>query len=76
MSTKHVRNAADLVRFKCALQLTCEACGNARTMTGFEAVRALGALDEFEAIRRRLKCSLCGAKDAKLTVLSPPASRN
>jgi hypothetical protein len=75
MSTKHVRTAADLVRFKCALQLSCGACGNSRTLTGFEAVRSLGAMDELGVIRRRLKCSLGGAKDARLTVLSPPAPR-
>ena len=75
MSTKHVRDTADLVRFKCALKITCDGCGNARTLDGFEAVRTFGALDSLEALRRRLKCSLCGSKSAKLAVLSPPASR-
>jgi hypothetical protein len=75
MSTKHVRNAADLARFKCALRIECDRCHNTRTLTGFEAVRSLGALDSWDRIRPRLKCSMCGAKGAKLTVLSPPAPR-
>lgn len=75
MSTKHVRTTADLVRFKCTLKILCDHCGNARTLAAFEAVRAFGALDELTTLRRRLKCSLCGSKAAKLTVLSPPAPR-
>jgi hypothetical protein len=76
MSTKNVRTAADLVRFKCALKIECGACGNSRTVDGFEAVRALGAMDALDKIRRRLKCSLCGARAAKVAILSPPAPRN
>jgi hypothetical protein len=75
MSTKHVRTTADLVRFKCALKVTCDGCGNARTLAAYDAVRAFGALDDLQILRRRLKCSLCGSKTAKLTVLSPPAPR-
>jgi len=40
MSTKHVRDSADLVRFKSALKITCDGWGNARTLDGFEAVGA------------------------------------
>ena len=76
MSTKNVRTTADLVRFKCALKVTCDGCGNARTLDGFEAVRTFGVMDDLETLRRRLKCSLCGSKAAKLAVLSPPAPRN
>jgi hypothetical protein len=36
MSTKHVRTAADLVRFKCGLKIECGSCGYARTMNGFD----------------------------------------
>jgi hypothetical protein len=75
MSTKHIRTAADLVRFKCALRIECEGCGNAKTLDGFEVARQLGT-GTLAEIRIRLKCSLCGSKGAKLAVLTPPAPRN
>jgi hypothetical protein len=75
MSSKHIRTAADLVRFKTALRIDCGACGNSRTMGGFEVAGIFGskALAGFPA---RLKCSLCGARKARLSILSPPAPRN
>ena len=76
MSTKHVRTAGDLVRFKCALKVECDSCHNATTLTGFDVARACGADVDLQSLGRRLKCSLCGAKVAKLAVLSPPAPRN
>ena len=39
MSTKHVRTAADLVRFKTALRIQCTNCGNSRTLSGSEVVK-------------------------------------
>jgi hypothetical protein len=36
MSTNHVRNAADLARFKCGLRIECGGFGYARTVNGFE----------------------------------------
>ena len=75
MSTKHVRTAADLIRFRTALKIDCGRCGNSRTLSGFEVAREFGAI-ELQAIQGRLKCSLCGAKTAGLTILSPPAPRN
>ena len=75
MSTKHVRTAADLIRFKTALQIRCEKCGNATTMTGFDVPKAFGPA-ELQSIQGRLNWGLCGAKCAGLTVLSPPAPRN
>jgi hypothetical protein len=74
MSTKHVRSAADLVRFKCGLKIECGGCGNSRTLGGFEVAKACGT-GTFAQIRKRMKCSRCGAKEAQLTVLSPPAPR-
>ena len=75
MSTKHIRTAADLVRFKCALRITCGACGNANTVSGTEVVQASGklGLQEFQA---KLKCSLCGAREAVLSTIGPPPPRN
>jgi hypothetical protein len=75
MSTKHVRTAADLIRFKTALQVRCGRCGNAKTLSGFEVARDFGNV-ELQSIQGRLKCSLCGVKAAELAVLSPPAPRN
>jgi len=74
MSTKLIRNAADLVRFKTALKVECGRCGNAVTLSGFEVASVAGT-GEFNRIARRFKCSLCGAREARLTVISPPAPR-
>lgn len=71
MSTKHIDTAADLVRFGASLKIECRECGSARTVSGAEAVRMLGALDELRTIRKRLRCSRCGAKAAALTILPP-----
>lgn len=75
MSTKHVRTAADLVRFKTALKVECRRCGNTRTLSGVDVVKHCGTQD-LQHIQDRLKCSICGGREAKLTVLSPPAPRN
>ncbi len=74
MSTKHVRSAADLARFKCGLKIECGSCGYARTFNGFDVAKAWGTAS-FGSIQQRMKCSRCGAKEARLTVLSPPAPR-
>jgi hypothetical protein len=74
MSTKHIRTASDLVRFKAALKVECGACGNSLTLGGFELARVCGSGD-LASIRTRMKCSLCGAREAKLSVLPPPARR-
>lgn len=71
MSTKHVRTAADLVRFGADLKIECGSCGNTRTLDGFDVARTLGTND-FSLSERRLRCFRCGAKGAKLTVLPPP----
>ena len=75
MSIKHIRTAADLVRFKSALKIECGGCGNSRTMTGFDVVRQFGST-ELTRLPARLKCSLCGAREAKITALFPPPPRN
>ena len=75
MSTKHIRTAADLVRFKTALKVECGRCGNSRTMSGFDVVRQFGTAD-LSTLPKRLKCALCGAREATLATLSPPAPRN
>jgi hypothetical protein len=75
MSTKHVRTAADLIRFKTALKIECTICGNSRTLSGVGVVKICGTQD-LRSIQHRFKCSLCGAREASLTVLSPPAPRN
>jgi hypothetical protein len=74
MSTKHVRNAADLARFKCGLKVECGGCGYARTLNGFDVPKGWGTAS-LGAIQKRMKCSGCGEKDARLTVLSPPGPR-
>lgn len=74
MSTKHVRTAADLARFKCALRIECGDCGNSKTLNGFDVAKAYGT-KTFAQIEQRMKCSRCGAKEALLTILSPPSPR-
>lgn len=75
MSTKHIRTAADLLRFKTRLKVECDRCGNSRTLSGSDIVK-LGGTQSLRRFQDRLKCSLCGAREASLTVLSPPAPRN
>ena len=74
MSTKHIRTAADLVRFDAGMRIECGGCGYARTVEGFDLVRAAGG-GPLSDIATRLKCSRCGARDPKLALLSPPLSR-
>jgi hypothetical protein len=74
MSTKHVRSAADLARFKCALRIECGSCGNSTTVNGFDVAKAYGTRP-FSEIKPRMRCSRCGAKEALLTILSPPPPR-
>ena len=70
MSTKHVRTTGDLVRFGAALRVDCTGCGASRTLTAPQAVIAFGSAP-LTQVQARLKCSRCGAKAAKLIVLSP-----
>jgi len=49
MSTKHVRSAADLARFKCGLKIECGGCGNSRTLDGIEVAKTYG-IKPFAAI--------------------------
>ena len=52
MSTKHVRTAADLVRFKTALRAECDSCGNSDTLSGFDVVKLCGS-QELQLIQNR-----------------------
>ena len=70
MSYKHVGTAGDLVRFGCSLRVECTHCGAAATMSAAEAVQVHGRA-RLDLLPRRLKCSRCGRKAAKLTVLDP-----
>lgn len=74
MSTKHVRTAADVVRFGAGLRIECGSCGNSRTLDGFEVAKTCGTA-EFRKFIPRLKCTRCGEKEARLTVLSPSPGR-
>jgi ribosomal protein S27AE len=70
MSTKHIRTAADLVRFGAGARIDCGKCGATRTLIGTELVHACGPGD-LMASQQRLKCSRCGGKEAWLTVFPP-----
>lgn len=70
MSTKHVRTIADLVRFGCGLKIECADCGAAKSLDGYQVGSMAGA-GSLSAVKRRLKCSRCGAKAARMTVLPP-----
>ena len=74
MSTKHVRTAADLVRFRCGLKIECGGCGACRTLEGFDVAMAAGA-GPLAGLQRRLRCDRCGEKGARITVLPPIARR-
>lgn len=74
MSTKHIRNAADLIRFGAGLKIDCGGCGAARTLDGMDAFK-IGGMRPLSILARRLRCKRCGRKEARLTILSPPAGR-
>jgi hypothetical protein len=71
MSTKHVRNAADLVRFKAGLKVECLGCGHVLELAGFELFREIGSLSLAD-LKPRLKCSRCQKKDVRICILTPP----
>ncbi len=70
VSTKHIRTIADLVRFGAGLKVECLGCGAAVSLDGIEAARKAGA-GELAGLHGRLKCSRCGDKWARVTVLPP-----
>lgn len=70
MSTKHIRNGADLVRFRAGLKIECGNCGSAKTLSGVESCK-IGGGRSLAELRPRLRCERCGARDAKLTILPP-----
>lgn len=70
MSTKHIRTISDLVRFGAGLRVECSSCGAAKTLNGYQAAK-MGGARSLESLARRLKCSRCGEKDARLAILPP-----
>ena len=70
MSTKHVRNTADIVRFGCALKVDCTHCGSSRTLSAKATLKAVGVAD-LKGLSRRFRCVRCGMKQAKVVVLPP-----
>jgi hypothetical protein len=71
MSTKHIRTTADLVRFGAALRVDCGNCGATRTLDGLELGRIAGAV-ALRSLERRLRCSRCGKREARIAMLPPP----
>lgn len=74
MSTKHIRSAADLVRFDAGLKIECLDCGNCVTLSGFEVAKRGGSGD-LRKLKQRLRCSRCRGRSSRLTVLPPPGPR-
>lgn len=70
MSTKHIRTAADLVRFGASLKVECGNCGAAKTMSG-QMVAQVGGAKELTAIRNRFRCSRCEQRAARFVILPP-----
>ena len=70
MSTKHVRNTGDLMRFGCALKVECTHCHASRTLSANAAVKGLGLI-HLRGASRRFRCLLCGMKAARIVVLPP-----
>ena len=71
MSTKHIRDVADLVRFGAGLRIECASCGATKTVDGYGAAKSGGGASSLSALARWLKCARCGAKQAKLAILPP-----
>ena len=65
-----LRTVADLVRFGCGLKIECGDCGAGKSLDGYDVGGLVGA-GALSAVRKRLRCSRCGARAAKLTVLPP-----
>ena len=74
MSTKHVRTAFDLVRFKLGLSVQCRTCGHKLMLDGHEVAREIGQLP-LRDLGPRLKCLQCSARNVRMTYLDPPARR-
>lgn len=70
MSTKHIRTAADLLRFGAGVKVECRSCGSAPTFSGAQTAKACGG-GGMASTAARLKCGRCSAKAAKLTILAP-----
>ena len=66
MSTKHVRTGGDVLRFGCSVQVECGHCRSTTTFAAFDWVMAAGG-GSLEAAKRRLKCSKCGKKAARIS---------
>lgn len=60
--------------FGCGLRIECGSCANARTLDGSEVAKACGT-KPFRKILPGLTSSRCGAREAEVTVLSPPPGR-
>lgn len=58
MSTKHIRTAADLVRFKASVRVVCGECGLSKTMSGQMVVKA-GGVGSLAQVCTRFRCSRC-----------------
>jgi hypothetical protein len=71
MSTKHIRTISDVVRFGAGLRIDCTGCGATRTLGGFEAAKIAGGVSRLTALAQRLRCTRCGAKEARLVILPP-----
>jgi ribosomal protein S27AE len=69
MSTKHVRTTGDLVRFGLKLTIECGQCGSVNIVAGIELAQ-LGAQTSLAELQRRLRCSQCDKRQAKLRYLS------
>jgi len=70
MSTKHMRTTGDLMRFGAAMKVTCGDCGSAKTFSAVDAVMAFGNVSLSDTAKR-LKCSRCGKRHAKVEALAP-----
>lgn len=70
MAKKLVRSVADLVRFGCELKMECGDCGAGRSLDGYQLAAMVGP-GTLSCIQTRLRCSRCGAKAARLTILPP-----
>lgn len=76
MSTKHVRNAADMSRFGVFLKVTCSKCHHSQTLDSMEVANAIGTKAPLYKLEPRLKCMLCGHKGGvSVSFLTPPRAR-
>lgn len=70
----HIKRLDDAVGMF-LVRVKCKHCGAERTCKPEALARVCGPTATLEAVSRRMRCSLCDAKDAYVTAVSIPRPR-